>query len=59
MIPSDLSFDWHITWTAATPLRLAALSPFSAHTGASGPDGEPTDDELATGQDFVDILRTW
>ncbi|BGO90928.1 hypothetical protein NBRC10512_002319 [Rhodotorula toruloides] len=53
----DLSFDWHITWTAASPLRLAVASPFSIAFEASDPD-EPDVHEMASSQDFLDVVHS-
>ncbi|BGO98749.1 Proteophosphoglycan 5 [Rhodotorula toruloides ATCC 204091] len=53
----DLSFDWHITWTAASPLRLAVSSPFSIAFDAVERDKVDVHEE-ASSQDFVEIIHS-
>ncbi|BGP31406.1 hypothetical protein JCM10296v2_003170 [Rhodotorula toruloides] len=54
--PKDL-FDWHITWTAASPLRLAVSSPFSIAFDTVDPDKLDVHEE-ASSQDFVEIIHS-
>ncbi|BGP24037.1 hypothetical protein JCM10295v2_002938 [Rhodotorula toruloides] len=54
----NLSFDWRITWTAATALGLAVSSPFSVAFEAVDPD-ELNVHEEASSQDFVDVTPQW